>query len=446
MILKRNLNKKNRFMFLNHGLFFYVLLMSHQLFAASSFEIKHWKSAEGVPIVFHQSMSLPILDVYIVFAAGSAYDKNRFGLSRLTTKLLHKSSQTKDAQAIAQTFADLGANYQSTTNRDMSLLSLRMLSDQESFDKAIKNLNLILTQANFSDQAIIQEKQEQIMQIIQKKSEPNLLADDFFYQMTYQKHPYGHPIEGTETTVKSISRKEILNFYHQYFVARNARIIIFGAIDENKAHELANSLTQKLPLGQAAKPISPKSPTEHEINIEIPFHAKQSSIRLGQVGIQHNDPNYFPLLVGNHILGNPSLVSILFDEIREKRGLTYGISSQLKTLEGKGPFLISVATQTKQSQKTSALIREILAKYIKEGPSETELNAAKEFLTGNFPLTLASSRSMASILINMSFYHMPEDFLETYCEKVSAVSAVAIREAFQKLIDVNTLIEVKVGG
>lgn len=218
-----------------------------------------------------------------------------------------------------------------------------------------------------------------------------------------------------------------------------------GAIDEKKAHELADELLQQLPKGQAAPevPIAPQLTTSEKKDIDFP--SSQTVIRLGQIGINHHSPDYFPLTVGNYILGGGALVSRLANEVREKRGLTYGVSSQFIPMPGNGPFLISLATQNKQATTALKLTEDTLAKFMAEGPEEAELIAAKQYLTGSFPLSLASNSSIASMLLRLVFYRLPDNYLDTYIDKINAVSASQIKEAFQKQVHLNKMLVVSVG-
>ncbi len=175
------------------------------------------------------------------------------------------------------------------------------------------------------------------------------------------------------------------------------------------------------------------------------FPSSQTVLRLGQLGITHHDHHYFPLIVGNYILGGGSLVSKLSHELREKRGLTYGVYSQFFPRPGKGPFLISFSTKNSQSKTAIEVTRTTLSTFIKTGPSAHELLAAKQYLTGSYPLSLASNSSIADMLLKIAFYHLPSDYLQTYVEHINAVSTEDIKQAFQQLIVPNKLLQVSVG-
>ena len=264
--------------------------------------------------------------------------------------------------------------------------------------------------------------------------------------MFYKNHPYAHSINGTQTSLDALHRKDVQLFYKKFFVAHNAVIVLVGAIDKPTAIHLSNDLMHDLPLGQKAPPVPTAKPLASEMNIEVPMASSQAVIRLGQLGIDHHDPLYFPLLVGNHILGGGSLFSRLADELREKRGLTYGVYSQFIFMSGRGPFIIRLSTKQSQAQTTETLTRETLTHFIQFGPTPDELTAAKQYLTGSFPLALEGNQNMADILLKMTLYTLPEDFLDTYIEHIRAVRIEDIRQAFQQRLNPKRLLSLRVGS
>lgn len=179
--------------------------------------------------------------------------------------------------------------------------------------------------------------------------------------------------------------------------------------------------------------------------INIPFPSSQTVVRLGQIGIDHHNPNYFPLIVGNYILGGGALVSRLGVEVREKRGLTYGVDSQFVPMPGEGPFIISLSTKNDQATNALDITHHTLNRFISNGPSKEELDSAKKYLTGSFPLSLSSNRNIAGLLLRMAFYHLPENYLDTYVQRINAVTHDQIRQAFKEQVNPDKLLLITVG-
>jgi zinc protease len=291
----------------------------------------------------------------------------------------------------------------------------------------------------------VYEKKQFYMAIAQANSSPDTLATEVFFQNLYANHPYAHPVNGTEESLKKINRQELLQFYKKYYVGNNATLIFVGAIDSKTAHQLAEKLIHELPQGEIAASISKAISLKKAKKIHLPFPSSQTVVRLGQLGIDHQNPNYFSLMVGNYILGGASLTSQLAIEVREKNGLSYSIDSQFVPMPGPGPFLITLSTQNKQANAAIELTEDVLKHYVNNGPSQEELDAAKSYLNGSFPLSLASNKTIASLLLRMTFYHLPSNYLDTYLENINKVTRDDIKHAFQQEVHPERLLKVTVG-
>lgn len=428
-----------------------ILLMAIALLAttlqafAAPFETEEWQTTNGARVVFHHAPEVPMLDINIAFAAGSAYDGAQFGLSALTANLLDQGNAGLEAGVIADKFAEVGAQYGNASSQDMIMLTLRTLTQPDALKQATDMFALLINHPDFPADAFLREKNQQLMSIKQCKESPDTLAQDTFYLILYGQHPYAHPTIGNYDTVSALKIDDVRQFYQRYIVSQNAVIVLVGAIDSATAHQLAERLTHDLPKGHAAPPIPLATELKEELNIEVQHSASQSALRLGQLGITHHNKDYFALHVGNYILGGGSMESRLAQELREKRGLTYGVNSAFSPMPGMGPFIISLSTKHMQAKTALDVTRKTLTDFIKTGPDERELIAAKQYLTGSFPLSLATNRSIANMLLRLAFYHLPKDFLNTYIEHINAVSTADIKQAFQHQINPDKLLQITVG-
>lgn len=428
-----------------------TLLITLTLFAiqgslgASQFDPIRWQTLAGTHVVLYQAMEVPMLNISLAFKAGSAYDGNHFGLSALTTRLLNQGNLGFDAQEIAQQLANTGAQFQGRPDRDMVVLNLKTLSEHTALKAAINTFAMVISHPDFTESAFAQEQQQQLNAIAQIKHLPDEVANQTFFQALYHNHPYAHPVLGDEQSVKNLNIQQVRDFYHQFFVKRNAYLIFVGAIDKKEADALAKQLLKDLPKGQEALDIKPAKPLTEEINIEVRFPSSQTVLRLGQLGITHQDPNYFPLHIGNYILGGGHMTSQLSRELRGNRGLTYGVHSQFSPMPGIGPFLIACSTKALQIKSAIKVVDNTLVRFINEGPTEEELTAAKKYLTGSFPISLSSNQTMAEVLLRIAIYHLPDDYLKTYINRINRVTRKDIQKAFQQTINPHKLLQVTVG-
>ena len=178
----------------------------------------------------------------------------------------------------------------------------------------------------------------------------------------------------------------------------------------------------------------------------IDFPSSQTHVLAGMPGTYRKDPDYFPLYVGNYILGGGSLVSKLFDEVREKRGLAYSASSQFAPLYRQGPFVMSLQTRNDQTGKAVDVMNNTLKDFIDNGPSAKELNAATQNITGGFAMRIDTNGKLTDYITMIGFYQMPDDYLDVFQSKVAAVTAEQIRDAFQRRVKPELLQTVTVGG
>ncbi len=179
---------------------------------------------------------------------------------------------------------------------------------------------------------------------------------------------------------------------------------------------------------------------------QIAFPSNQSHLLLGQPGVSRYDPDYFPLYVGNYILGGSGLISRLAVEIRENRGLAYSVYSYFLPMRERGPFIIGLQTRNDQTKLAEKVTRDTVSKFVKSGPTAEELDSAKKHITGGFPLLLDSNRKIAGNLLTIGFYDLPLDYLDTYAQKIEAVTIEHVRDAFRRRLDPERLVRVVVGG
>jgi len=413
--------------------------------ASTSLKAERWTLKNGAQVVFYEAPEVPMLDVAVAFKAGSAYDKTHWGLSALTTQLINAGNASLNADIIAERLADTGAQFSAESTRDMAVCMLRTLTEPESLNAAINTFSMIINHPDFPDVAFTRQKNQQLITIAQTQESPDAVADLLFYKALYPHHPYAHNVLGDKTHVSAITREDVLQFYKQHYTGKNAVMVLVGALHSREAHQFAETILGALPAGEAVAPVPEATDAKHAKKINHVFPTTQTVIRIGQLGITHHDPAYFPLIVGNYILGGGTLVSDLAIALREKRGLTYGVSSQFSPMPGIGPFSVGFSTKNDQATEAVNLTYSLINNFLKNGPTSQTLAAAKQYLTGSFALSLASNRNMAEVLLRIAFYGLPENYLAHYKSAINAVSLNEIKTAFQSHLHNERWIEVRVG-
>lgn len=415
-------------------------------FVSAAPDIQTWKTSQGIPVYFVNAPQLPMLDINIVFDAGSSRDGDKPGLAMLTTGLLSQGAAGMNADQISQGFESLGAVYGSDTGYDSSSMSLRSLNDIKLLDLALANFKKVISQPDFPEDALERRRSRTLIGLRSKQQSPGALAKDAFMESVFINHPYAFPNEGKEESIKSITREDISNFHQQYFVANNAMIAMVGAITTKQAKNISEELGKVLPKGN--QPVAlPKVKQLQEANtIFIEHPSQQTHILIGQPGVKRGDPDHFPLYVGNHVLGGGGMVSRLFEEVREKRGLSYSAYSYFSPMRFEGPFIAGLQTKTEQVEEAKKVLMENIQHFIENGPTEAELEASKKNITGGYPLRIDSNGKILNYVTVIGYYGLPLDYLETFNEKVMAVTIDQIKDAFKRRLSPDKMVTVMVGA
>ncbi|HEB86048.1 MAG TPA: insulinase family protein [Gammaproteobacteria bacterium] len=426
----------------------FILLMLNQVAVSAERapRIQTWKTDNGAKVMYVYAPQLPMVDVRIVFDAGSARDGRQAGLALLTNNMLSKGAGKWNTNALAARFDSVGAEFSTFAMRDMAGLSLRSLNDQKLLNKAIVTLQAILTRPRFDNKELARIRRETLIALKAQLQSPEAIADKMFYRALYGQHPYASPPLGTKGSIKSISRKDVQAFYRRYYVAGNALIAIVGDVDLRRAKQLANKLIGKLPKGEHAPALAPVRALKKAQVLKKTYPSTQTHILVGQPGLRRGDPDYFALYVGNHILGGSGFGSRIMKEIRVKRGLAYSSYSYFIPMRGLGPFQMGLQTSNDQRDEALALLDKTLRNFIKEGPTKEEMQQAIKNITGGFPLRIDSNKDIIGYIAMIGFYDLPLDYLETFNANIEAVTAAKVQDAFRRRIHPDRLVTVLVGG
>ncbi len=407
--------------------------------------IQTWQSEKGANVYFVEAKELPIVDVQIIFDAGSARNGEKAGLAGLTSSLLDEGAGGLTADQISQGFDNLGANYGASAGYDSASISLRSLSDTAILEPALENLARVLVKPDFPEDSLARQKNRILIGIRSKQQSPGALANDAFFEKVFKGHPYAVPSSGTEESINDLIRKDVVGFHKKYYVVKNATIAIVGDLTTTQAKAMVEQLLKDLPVGKKPQPIPKVQVLEEAAIVQIDHPSTQTHILLGQTGLKRGDPDYFPLYVGNHVLGGGGMVSRLFAEIREKRGLSYSANSYFSPMRENGPFTASLQTRTDQTEEALLVLQEHLKIFIDGGPTEAELEASKKNITGGFPLRLASNRKIIGYIGMIGFYGLPNDYLDTFNANVNAVTVDQIKDAFKRRLSPDKFVIVMVG-
>ena len=408
-------------------------------------KIETWKTTKGARVLFVAAPDLPILDVRLVFDAGSARDGKRSGLASLTAHMLTQGTREWDADTVAERIESVGAEFSASAARDMATLSLRTLTAESALDQALETVAKSLSEPRLDRADFERVRENRLVALRQDEQDPSTVGSKAIYRKVFGDHPYASDPAGTPEAVSATRREDLVEFHRRYYVAGNAVVAIVGALAREQARDLAERLTAGLDTGEPPPALPPVPELSAPILERLSFPSTQTHVFAGQPGMRRLDPDYFPLYVGNHILGGSGLVSLLMDEVREKRGLSYSVYSFFHPMSRRGPFLMGLQTKNDQVTKAREVLMDTVRRFREQGPTEAEQTAAVKHITSGFPLRIAGNSKVVGYLAVIGFYGLPLDYLDRFSERVSEVRAEQIRDAFDRRVHPDRFATVIVG-
>lgn len=421
--------------------------------AHAALQIQSWSLANGARVLFVENHSLPILDISVEFDAGSRRDpQDKAGTASLTNAMLAQgirqieTSVTEPSMSEAQisdAFADVAARYHAEASNDRAGVTLRTLSQPSERDMATALVARILAHPGFPENFFERDRARIISRVREDETKPEPIAAKAFWRLMYGNHPYAK--SETVASLEAITRDDLLRFHQRHYVANRAVIAMIGDIARADADAIAQRLTAQLPQGEPLATL-PEVPLSQGQEQQIPHPASQAHILIGAPSLARGDADFFALTVGNYVLGGGGFVSRLMREVREKRGLSYSVYSYFQPLLQPGPFQIGLQTQKEQTDEALKVVRDTLQAYLHEGPTQQELQGAKDNLIGGFALRLDNNRKVLDHIALIGFYQLPLNYLDTWTANIKKVTAAEVKAAFQRKIGPNRLITVAVGS
>ena len=414
---------------------------------ALAVDIQHWVQPDGARVYFVAAHGNPIVDVRVDFDAGSRRDRpDALGVADMTAGLLDAGAGDLDEEAIRMRIADLAIQLNTFSDMESAGVSLRSVSQAETLQSTLQLAAQIISQPRFPQDVLEREKLRSIESLKQAESDPGFLADRALTALMYPNHPYGYPARETEGTVSAIRRDAVARFWQQHYQPRYAVVSIVGDLSKEQAMQAAQTLLAG--IRNQGDPLSavPPVPAVQAGDKRLSHPATQAHIDLGLPLITRDDPDYYALLVGNYVLGGGGFDSRLMKEVRDKRGLTYGVSSSMEPMQRAGAFQIGLSTRKEQADAALKVVRDTIALYVKEGPTQAELDQAKANIIGGFPLRFDSNSKLIAYLSVIGQYQLPLDFLDRYPQQVQKLTTAQVRDAWQRRIDPSKLSVSLVGG
>lgn len=415
------------------------LLLLVSSLAASAMEIKEVTSSKGVKAWLVEDYTVPIIAIRFAFDGGEAQDPaGKEGLTNLMTGLLDEGAGDLDSDAYQNRLDDAGAEMSFTASRDNFYGQMRMLSDQQ--DEAFDLLALAVNKPRFDQPAMDRIRSQILSGIISDERKPETAAAIKWRQTLYGDHPYARREEGTRETLAALKPDDLHKLHKGLFARENLHVAVVGAIDPEKLKLELDKVFGDLPEKPELVAIADAKPNFGQ-TITVDYDLPQTSIQLAYPGVTRKAPDFFAAYLMNHILGGGTFTSRLFLEVREARGLAYGVDSGLNIARHSNLVGITTATRSDRAAETLKVIEDVVAKLAKDGPTQTELDEAKKYTIGSYAINnLNSSAAIARTLVELQIDDLGIDYMDRRAALIDAVTLDQVKAAAAKLLTVKPTI------
>lgn len=416
--------------------------------------IEKLDSFKGAQAYLVQTKSLPMVDIEISIDAGDRYDPSaKSGLATVVGQLMNYGAKSEkgllnEAQ-IADEIADLGANLGVSVSGERAIMRIRTLSRKDLRDRAVQLASAMLSAPTYDAKILAREKQRMTTALLESETKPESVLDRRFRKLVYGDYPLAN--SPTVRSIANINATDLQQFHKQFYRGDRMIVSIVGDVSKAEAAEIVQGLLQRVPQSGPAVAKLPefeRSPVEplSQREVTIPFDTQQAHIAMGMTAVTRSNPDYFPLLVGNYVLGGGGFVSRLMSEVREKRGLAYSVFSYFAP--GKDVGIFQAGVQTKSDQATLALevMSSTIAQFIANGPMQSELDAAKANLINGYPLRIDNNRKLLDNVSSIAWNNLPLDTMDVWTKQVEMVSLDQVKEAFQKYLAMDRMKIVVLGA
>ena len=416
--------------------------------------IEQLDSYKGAKAYLVQTKALPMVDIEVSIDAGDRYDPaGKSGLADMAAGLMNYGVRgdkgvLTEAQ-IADEIADLGANIGLSVGGERAILRIRSLSRKDLRDRAVKLAAAMLSAPTYDSKIVEREKQRTITNLQEAETKPEYVLERRFKKSVYG----GYPLADSPSmkSVAAINTSDLKQFHQQFYRGDRMIVSIVGDVDRAQAEEIVKALLKQIPAsGQpiAKLPELERSPVEPlaQREIQIPFDSQQAHIAMGMTAVARNNPDYFPLLVGNYILGGGGFVSRLMAEVREKRGLAYSVFSYFIPGKENGIFQAGLQTRSDQAALALEVMSSTTAQFIADGPTPSELAAAKANLVNGYPLRIDNNRKLLDNVSSIAWNDLPLDTMDVWTKQVEAVTLEQVNAAFKKYLAMDRMKIVVLGA
>jgi len=419
-----------------------TMLSATLAYPARATTIQHVVSTGGIEAWLVQEPAIPLISVDFAFAGGGSVQDppGKAGTANLAASLFDDGAGDLDSEAFADRLERKAIQMSFTADRDHIRGSLRTLVENR--DDAFELLRLALTAPRFDTSNVEINRAQTLSMLRRETTSPGDIASRRWWETAFEGHPYGRPVNGSLESVPNITTDDLKAFTKRVLARQNLKIAVVGDIDAATLGPLLDRVFGALPEQPDLTAVENVTPHGLGRRIDISLDVPQSVVDFGGPGISRQDPDFMAAYVVNHILGGGTFSSRLYQEVREKRGLAYGVSDSLLWLDHAALFIGGTATRSDRTDETVNLVEKEIHRLAEDGPTEAELDEAKSYLNSSFALNLDTSTKIASFLVQLQLDHLGADYIERRPAIIAAVTLDDARRMAKRLLDNGLLVTV----
>lgn len=381
-----------------------------------------------------ESYAVPLVALEFAMRGGAAQDPaGKPGLATLLAATIDEGAGPLDARAFHRAIEDHAIHLGFGCDRDAMSGHMQTLS--RNTDKAFELLKLALVDARLDAADVARVRSQLTAELRRDLNDPDAMAARAFREAAFPEHPYGRPVRGDLASIDSLTREDLIGLRERLFSTKDLRIAVVGAIDPETLSQKLDDAFGALARDNDLAPVAPIAVhgvgQRQIIDLDVP----QSTIRFGRPGVTKHDPDYFAIVVANHILGGGTFTSRLFREVREKRGMAYSVYSQLNEYDYCPMLIGAAATKNSRAGEALRVIEEQFRSFAADGPEPDELDKARKFLIGSYALRFDTSTKIASQLLNLQLDGFEPSYLDERNGRIAAVTLEDCKRAAKRLLE-----------
>ena len=411
---------------------------------AATIAPKQWVTKSGIVVLFVERHTLPTVHLQLRLSTGSVHDpEGKEGTANLVSSLLDEGTTNRTSQEIAEAIDFIGAGLSTSAGPEFSQITMSVL--KKDLAVGMELFSDVLINPTFPEEELVRIRQRILGNLVAEQDEPGVVASKAWQELIYGAHPYHHPTEGYPESLPAITRNGLIEFYQRYYQPRNAILAVVGDLSRVDVERLISRYLGPWKNNQFQSPKELSAPAAAPPTVKlIDKELTQANILMGHLGVPRSHPDYYAVSVMNYILGGGGFSSRLLTRIRDNQGLAYSVYSRFSAMKAGGSFYVRLQTKNASANRAIDEVVAIISELQREGVTAQELDDAKAYLVGSFPLRIDTNAKLVGLLAGIEFHNLGLDYFDDYPELIKAVTLKDVKRVASQYLHPDRMVLVVV--